>query len=82
MRNRIIFNVVLLGAVFYMPWWVVAVIAFAGAFLFPLYYEIIAFGMLIDILYGASSFPLGGMFGILGAIVIFFSASYAKKSVR
>lgn len=51
----------LLGAVFYAPWWFVLVLAFIGAYFYPPYYEIILFGVLVDILYGASSFPLGGV---------------------
>lgn len=82
MRNRIIFGVVLLVAVFYTPWWVVAILAFMGAFYWPPYFEIFVIGILLDILYGASAFPLGGVYGIIGAIAIFFAASYAKKAVR
>lgn len=82
MRNRIIFSVVLLGAVFYTPWWIVAILAFIGAFLWPSYFEIFAFGILLDILYGASAFPLGGVYGILGATAIFFIASHARRAVR
>lgn len=82
MKKRIIFNLVLLGAVFYTPWWVVVILAFIGAYFCPPYYEIIFFGVLVDILYGAGSFPLGGVYGILGAIAIFFTASYARKAFR
>lgn len=82
MRNRIIFSVVLLGAVFYTPWWIVAVLAFMGAFFWTSYFEIFAIGILLDILYGASAFPLGGVYGILGATAIFFIASYARRAVR
>lgn len=82
MRNRIIFDIILLGAIFYMPWWVVAPLAFIGVFLWPMYYEIILFGLLADILYGAHSSFFGGIVGILGAISIFLVASYAKKIVR
>lgn len=82
MRNRIIFDIILLGAVFYTPWWIVAVLAFIGAFICPPYFEIFVFGILIDILYGASAFPLGGVYGILGATAIFYIASYARRAVR
>ncbi len=81
-RKRIFFDLILLAAVFYTPWWVVVVLGFIGAFYYPLYYEVIVAGLLIDILYGASSFPLGGVYGILGATVVFFLASYARKAVR
>lgn len=82
MKTRIFFDLILLVAVFYTPWWVVAVFGFIGAFYFPPYYEVIVTGLLIDILYGANSFPLGGVYGILGAVAIFFIASYTRKAVR
>ncbi|HBB44249.1 MAG: hypothetical protein UW27_C0004G0045 [Parcubacteria group bacterium GW2011_GWA1_44_13] len=81
-RKRIIFDIILLGAVFYTPWWIVAIISFAGAFFWRPYFEIFIFGILLDLLYGASAFPLGGVYGILGALAIFITASYAKKAVR
>ena len=80
--RRIIFDIILFAAVFYAPFWLVAFFAFLGAFFCPPYYEIFLFGLLVDILYGASSFTLGGLYGILGAIVIFLSASYARMAVR
>lgn len=80
--KRIFLSIIILSAVFYMPWWVVAPLAFVGAFLYHPYYEIFLFGVLVDILYGASAFPLGGAYGIIGATVIFFTASYVKKAVR
>ena len=82
MKKRVIFDLVLLGAVFYTPWWTVAILASLGAFLLPPYYEIIAFGIIIDILYGARSLSLGGMLGTVAAFIIFLTASYAKKAVR
>lgn len=82
MRKRIIFDLVLLGAIFYTPWWVVVILAFIGAFIWPTYYEIFIYGLLVDLLYGAHMFFFGGIFGIVGSVVIFSIASYAKKIVR
>lgn len=79
---RIAFDIILFGAVFYAPWWTVAILAFAGAFIWPPYYEVFACGLLIDLLYGARTFSLGGIFGIVGSVIIYFLASYAKKIVR
>ncbi|MBI5078049.1 MAG: hypothetical protein HZB11_01610 [Candidatus Yonathbacteria bacterium] len=82
MRNRIIFDIVLFCAVFFTPWWFVAALAFLGAFFFSSFYEIIAFGALVDFLYGARALAASGMLGILGAVVIFVLATYMKKIVR
>lgn len=82
MKKRIIFDLILFGAIFYLPWWIVAVLAFIGAFVWPMYYEIIAFGVIVDVLYGANSSTFAGMTSVLGAVVILFAASYARKAVR
>lgn len=82
MKKRIIFDLILFGAIFYLPWWIVAVLAFIGAFVWPMYYEIIAFGVIVDVLYGANSSTLSGLASVLVAVVILFAASYARKAVR
>ena len=82
MKKRIIFDLVLLGSVFYTPWWIIGMLAFIGAFLFPLFYEIIILGILVDILYGGPSLPLSGTYGILASIIIFLVATYTRKAVR
>ncbi|MFZ2831895.1 MAG: hypothetical protein WAZ40_01970 [Minisyncoccia bacterium] len=82
MNKRIIFDIVLLGAVLFTPWWCVAILGFMGAFLWPSYYEILVAGILVDLLYGGTTLPLRGILGLVGAVVIFFSATYAKKVVR
>lgn len=82
MTKRIIFDIVLLGAIFYTPWWVVVPFALAGAFIFPSYYEIFGYGLLMDLLYGTPLSALRGTMGTVGAIAIFLIAEQAKKIVR
>lgn len=82
MKKRIIFDIILLGTIFYAPWWIVAILAFAGVFYYPAYLEIFIFGMLFDILYGSGSYSLSGVYGILGATAIYIIASYARRAVR
>lgn len=82
MKKRFFFDVVLLLSVLYAPWWLVAVLAFFGAFSYPFFYEVIVIGLLMDILYGSSSTTLNGSLGTIGAISIFIIALYAKKFVR
>lgn len=82
MTKRIFSTLLLLGAIFYAPWWVVAIVAFVGAFLFPSYYEIVLAGVLFDILYGISAHPARGVLGLLVAIVLFVVARRLKQAVR
>ncbi len=81
-KIRIIFDIILFIAVFYIPWWVIAVLALIGAFLWPPYLEIFIFGILLDVLYGSNAFPFGGAYGILGAIAIFGIATFARRVIR
>lgn len=82
MIKRIFFDLLLLGAVFYTPWWVVLPLAFIGAFLFPSYYEIILVGVLFDLLYGISTHPARGVLGIIVALVLFVTARRLRQAVR
>lgn len=82
MVKRIIFDLLLLGAIFYTPWWVAALLAFVCVFLIPRYYEILVFGLLVDLLYGTSVSTLYGMVGTVGAVALFFTGEFAKKIVR
>ncbi len=82
MTKRILFNFILLGVIFYTPWWAVAILAFVGAFLFPSYYEIILAGVFFDLLYGISAHPVRGVLGLVVAIVLFAVARRLKRAVR
>lgn len=82
MTKRILFDVLFLGVIFYAPWWVVAVFAFAGVFFFPSYYEVIAGGVLFDLLYGASNYFTRGIIGFLSTLVLFVVARRLKRAVR
>lgn len=82
MKKRIIFDIVVLALVFYAPWWIVALAAFTGAYIWPSYYEIMIFGILLDILYGTNSLPLVGTMGTVSALFIYFFALYVRKIVR
>lgn len=82
MTKRIIFDLVLLCTIFYTPWWVVVPLAFAGAFIFPSYYEIFAYGVLTDLLYGTGTSSLHGLIGLTTAVLLYAIAWQAKKVVR
>ncbi len=82
--KRIIFSLVLTVAIFYAPWPVMFTLAILGAFYFPRYYEVFAFGILFDFLYGVTGSIFFG-FGIIGLIVsgiIFFGIERAKLEIR
>jgi hypothetical protein len=51
-RTRIAFNIGLIISLLYLPWWIGALIALAGAFLVEGFYEVVVYGILFDVLYG------------------------------
>ena len=57
---------------FFLPWWIVFILALAALFYFDSFYEIVALGLICDVLY-ASSHSLVGLYGftlISGLILI------------
>lgn len=72
----------MIAALFFLPWWILAVLAFAGVFFFTPYYEVLAFGFLADLLYNTSSNYIWGMSSFVAAIFIFIAMTYFKKIVR
>jgi hypothetical protein len=49
--KRVIFDIILLLSVFILPWWISAVLALIGIFIFHEFYEFLAVGMIIHVLY-------------------------------
>ena len=82
--KRIFFGIVLIGAVFYAPWWMTFLFALGGAFYFSHYYEVIVSGVVFDILYGVTGSPFGwfGLMGLIVGSVIFFGVERAKHELR
>jgi len=82
--KRIIFDLFLLGTIFYAPWWLPAIIAIFGAFYFHSYYEIMGAGILLDILYatGESSLPFFNVLGFLFGTVSFLIIERIKCELR
>lgn len=80
--KRIIFDLVLLGAIFYTPWWIATPLALIGVFMFASFYEVFVFGLLVDLLFGTHSSVLHGTLGLVGAVALFFLGEFAKSMVR
>ena len=72
----------ILACIFIAPFWLTATLALVGAFFFTRYYEIIAFGILVDALY-APSFS-GAIFAqmTLFAVVLYACVQFAKPRLR
>jgi len=77
---RIIYDLVVLLAVFVLPWWLSSILVILGLFLFRSFYEIFIPALAMDSLYGNSggSFVLSNIFSIFA--VILFLLSYSIKT--
>lgn len=66
--KRAFADIALVVFVLTVPWWVTFLAAAALFFVFPNFYELIAAGMLLDLLYGA---PVPRLFGVQFALSLF-----------
>lgn len=84
MNKRIFFSIVLFGAVFYAPWWVIIAIGVFGGLYFDSYYELIFAGFLVDLLYGVmGSIYLGyGVMGFSAGFAAFLFLGRIKRELR
>ncbi|PCI29143.1 hypothetical protein COB55_02665 [Candidatus Wolfebacteria bacterium] len=67
----------------FLPWWVTTGVALVALFLIDRFYEVVIFGVLIDILYGAE---VSKLFDFTWAFTAFFAVlliviSYIRKRV-
>lgn len=72
MSLSLLSRIAILVSPFFVPWWVVLMLALAAVFWFDSYYEIVVLGMICDVLY-ASSHSFLGLYGftlISGLILI------------
>ena len=82
MKERIIFNVILLLSCLFTPWWFVALVMVIGMIIFEAYVEGIFGAVFTDILLGGSNWSI--FFGInflisIGAILFYIFAFYLRR---
>lgn len=84
MYKRIIFDIVLFLSLFITPWWASFAIAFAGIFFFNDFYEIIALGFIMDIVYGTPNVSVMGVRFInsFAAIALLAGGTFIKNRIR
>ena len=78
---RILAGVLMVASIIWGYWWLTWALAIVFLFLFPMYYEIIAWGIIYDAIYGV---PLPEFYGIpyvftISSIVLFLIAFYMRK---
>lgn len=82
--QRILLDIVIVLSVFYLPWWISAILVAIGAFFFDKFYEIFFIGLLLDILYGVKTEKFYGVWFIFTVVftLIYIIIKYFKKNIR
>ena len=81
---RLLTNFILFGSVLFLPWWVMIIIGIVALFKFNAFYEIVMWGLLADLLYGAdvALFYNFGLFLSLGVLLLFIVIEFLKSRIR
>ena len=84
MITRIFFTLFFIALILYAPWWIAFIGVAVGVFYFRNYYEVIALGVLFDLLYGVTGgLSVGyGIMGVIGGFGIFVVIEMIKKELR
>lgn len=52
MWKRVVFDLILIVSVFFLPFWITAILLVAGTVLFPWFVELFFFSLLVDLVFG------------------------------
>src|SRR3989344_4581768 len=77
-KKRVAANLILLALLFIAPWWIVMSVAVLFLFYFKNYFEILIFGFLLDLLYGA---PVSAYYGMGYVISVIAALAFALVAV-
>lgn len=83
MLKRIILDIVLILSVFILPWWVTAIVALAGMFMFAGYYEFLVVAVMMHSLYGihGTGFAASAAFFYVTALFIFVAIQLLRNNI-
>ena len=79
-KTRIIFDICIFFGIFFMPWWLSAILILASIVYFPLFVESVVLGFLFDILYRPSRTLIS--FSSLISLILVVLVFYIKTKVR
>lgn len=81
---RIISGIIILGIIIWGYWWLTWSLAIIFLFLFPIYFEIIVFGIIYDALYGVALpgfWNIDYIFTIVSIVLFLFSLIIKKRLI-
>lgn len=76
---RIVFDLLILFALYFMPWWAAFAAALLAVLWFPRFYEILLVGGFIDLVYAPAPTRVPYSFGVLAAsLIVYILASLLR----
>lgn len=84
MLKRIVSDIILFFAIFFLPWWGTIILAFVLMIYFKNFWEGVTAIFFIDLLYSVPTERLTGHFGIFTAssLILFFIINNIKSRIR
>lgn len=82
MTKRVLFDLLILVSIIYLPWWTMLLFVACGAFVFDFYVEALAFGIIFDLMYGTIDSSMYGIGIFVVCTALFFIMPCVKDSVR
>ncbi len=84
MALRVIYSIILLFSVLFLPFWVSIILAFVGIVRFPLYLEATILFLISDLLYGAKEIHLHNIYfvSLIGTLVLLILIETFKKKLK
>jgi hypothetical protein len=75
-------RILILISPFFVPWWIVLLLALASLFFFESYYEILVLGLICDVLY-ASSHTFFGLYGftLISGLLLILVGQIKKRLI-
>lgn len=78
---RVIANLVSIFSIAFLPWWAASVVLLAFLALFD-FFEIIVYGLILDMLYGAPGSPFSRFGFLLGGIALYAIAVFIRPYLK
>jgi len=82
--KRAVLNTVIVLSIAWLPWWVTAIFILFGFAYFHSFFEGVAWGAVMDILYGAPLEKFGGLQFVfsVSSLAVFFLIERLKRNIR
>jgi len=79
--TRILYDLLILIAIFLLPWWLIIATCLLLAFYFEFYFEFVLFSLIFDLIYAPISLFLGVYYLTIVTLLFFVVVEFLKRRV-